>query len=85
MLESPMLDFCNLKNIFSDQESDLPAMMPTPESFQQSARELGINQNSKIVVYDNLGIYSSPRIWWMFRAMGHKNVAVVDGGLPQCY
>ncbi len=77
----PNARFFDLKNVFSDQESDLPAMMPTQESFQQSARELGINQNSQIVIYDNLGIYSSPRAWWMLRAMGHEKVAVLDGGL----
>jgi thiosulfate/3-mercaptopyruvate sulfurtransferase len=79
----PNARFFDLKNIFSDQDHDLPAMMPTPESFQQSARELGINRNSQIVIYDNLGIYSSPRVWWMFRAMGHENVVVLDGGLPE--
>lgn len=74
--------FFDLKNEFSDQECDLPAMMPTSELFEQSARSLGINRSSKIVVYDDLGIYSSPRVWWMFRAMGHENISVLDGGLP---
>ena len=44
---------------------------------------MGINQNSKIVVYDNLGIYTSPRVWWMFKTMGHQEVAVLNGGLPE--
>jgi thiosulfate/3-mercaptopyruvate sulfurtransferase len=34
-------------------------------------------------VYDNMGIYASPRVWWMFKSMGHKNIAVLDGGLPE--
>ncbi len=33
-------------------------------------------------MYDNLGIYSSPRVWWMFKTMGHQNVYVLNGGLP---
>lgn len=82
-LRIPNARFFDLKNIFSNQESDLPAMMPSAESFAESARALGINQNSQIVVYDNLGIYSSARAWWMFRAMEHENVAVLDGGLPE--
>ena len=62
--------------------SSLPHMMPTAELFQQEVRRLGINQNSVIVVYDDVGLYASPRAWWMLRAMGHKQVAVLDGGLP---
>lgn len=62
--------------------SSLPHMMPTAELFQEKVRELGINQDSVIVVYDDVGVYASPRAWWMFRAMGHQQVAVLDGGLP---
>ncbi|UII30766.1 sulfurtransferase [Fulvivirga ulvae] len=64
------------------RETDLPSMLVSPEVFQEECRKLGISSTSKIVVYDNLGIYTSPRVWWMFRAMGHKDVAVLDGGLP---
>lgn len=65
-----------------DQNTNLPHMMPTPEFFQDEVQKLGINQDSAIVVYDNVNIYASPRAWWMFCAMGHENVAVLDGGLP---
>ncbi len=65
-----------------DHNSDLPHMMPSEAVFQNSAQNLGINQNSTIVVYDSLGIFSSPRVWWMFKTMGFDNVAVLDGGLP---
>jgi len=65
-----------------DQDASLPHMMPTPQHFELSAQMLGINNNSVIVVYDSLGIFSSPRVWWMFKAMGFKNIAVLDGGLP---
>lgn len=68
---------------FSDPNTHLPHMMPTPEAFTDEAQKLGINQNSVIVVYDNLGVYSSPRAWWMFRTMGHGEVYVLDGGLPE--
>lgn len=62
--------------------SSLPHMMPAAELFQQEAQNLGINKNSVIVVYDDVGLYASPRAWWMLRAMGHEQVAVLDGGLP---
>lgn len=75
--------FFDLKNIFSDKESDLPNMLPSPQGFESEARKLGIHKNSKIVVYDNIGIFSSPRVWWMFKVMGHDNVSVLNGGLPK--
>ncbi|MEO0471030.1 MAG: rhodanese-like domain-containing protein [Bacteroidota bacterium] len=72
----------NIKGVFSDPASPFPNTLLSPEAFSKAAQELGINQNSQIVVYDKLGVYSSPRVWWMFRCMGHQSVAVLDGGLP---
>jgi thiosulfate/3-mercaptopyruvate sulfurtransferase len=57
-------------------------MMPSAADFENEIQKLGINHDSIIVAYDKDGIYSSPRAWWMFRAMGHEQVAVLDGGLP---
>ena len=72
----------DLKRNFSDLESRLPNTLPNPKYFSLACRNLGINNNSTIVVYDNIGIYASPRVWWMFKSMGHKNIAVLDGGHP---
>ncbi len=72
----------DLKNNFSDNSSDLPNMFPNATQFELEAQNLGINSSSIIVIYDNLGIYSSPRVWWMFKTMGHQNVYVLNGGLP---
>ncbi len=63
-------------------DSALPHMMPNAELFQEKVRALGINQDDLVVVYDDVGIYAAPRAWWMFRAMGHERVAVLNGGLP---
>ena len=73
--------YFDIKNDFSDNTNSLPNTIPSPEAFTTAARKLGINKNSKIVVYDSLGIYSSPRAWWLFTIMGHSNVWVLDGGL----
>ena len=74
--------YFDLKRNFSDLESRLPNTLPNPKYFSLACRNLGINNNSTIVVYDNIGVYASPRVWWMFKSMGHKNIAVLDGGLP---
>jgi thiosulfate/3-mercaptopyruvate sulfurtransferase len=73
----------DIKNNFSDTSNPLPNTFPSTEQFTAESQKLGINKNSTIVVYDTLGIYSSPRVWWMFKAMGHQNVFVLDGGLPE--
>lgn len=72
----------DIENRFSDPSSDLPHTLLQPDAFQREARALGISRGSMIVVYDRVGVYSSPRAWAMFRAMGHDRVAVLDGGLP---
>ena len=71
----------NLK-AFSDSNSHFPNTFPSIQQFETECQKLGINNSSIIVVYDNLGIYTSPRVWWMFKTMGHQNIVVLDGGLP---
>ncbi len=82
-LQIPGARWVDLKNQFSDVNSSFPNTFPDVHTFEVAAQSLGITDRSKIVVYDNLGAYTSPRIWWMFKAMGHKEVAVLDGGLPE--
>jgi len=77
----PRSIFFDLKNTFSDQESILPNTILPFSKFEEEAQELGINNDSCIVVYDELGIYSSPRVFWLFRLMGFHNIAVLNGGL----
>ena len=79
----PGARFFNLKDKFSDKSSSFPNTIPSKKQFEQECQKLGVNQNSMIVVFDNQGIYSSPRVWWMFKVMGHEKVAVLNGGLPE--
>ena len=65
----------------SDHASDLPHMLPPPQDYATAVRRLGVEQASTIVVYDTVGLFSAPRVWWSFRAMGHDKVFVLDGGL----
>lgn len=82
-VQIPGSRFFDIDNKFSDTSIDLPHMMPSADDFSKEARKLGVNNESTIVVYDNLGIYSSPRAWWMFKAIGHEQVYVLNGGLPE--
>jgi len=67
----------------SDETSALPHMLAPAPKFASRLRKLGLGDGNLIVVYDGAGIYSSPRAWWMLRSMGHRDVAVLDGGLPK--
>lgn len=67
----------------SDQSSPLPHMMPEPHIFSSMMRKMGIGDGQTIVVYDGMGLFSAPRVWWMFRAFGVERVHVLDGGLPK--
>lgn len=77
----PQARLFNIKQDFTDKNSELPNTVPSASQFEQAAQALGINTNSEIVVYDNLGVYTSPRVWWLFKLMGHEHVCVLDGGL----
>ncbi|GEM65014.1 sulfurtransferase [Sphingobacterium faecium NBRC 15299] len=74
--------FFDIENIFSDYSSALPHTLVSTEVFTKGIQELGINQDSIIILYDRWGVYSSPRAWWMFKVMGFEQVYVLDGGLP---
>ncbi|MFN3144584.1 MAG: 3-mercaptopyruvate sulfurtransferase [Paracoccaceae bacterium] len=64
----------------SDARSALPHMAPPPEKFISRMRAMGVGDGHQVVVYDGNGIFSAPRIWWLFRLMGKTDVAVLDGG-----
>lgn len=66
-----------------DETSDLPHMLPSPVKFASRMRKLGIGDGARLVIYDSQGLFSAPRVWWTFRAMGHEDVVVLDGGLPK--
>lgn len=68
-------------NEIADKSNPLPHMMPSAEQFTEQVQALGINKESLVVVYDDKGIFSSARVWWMFKSMGFNQIAVLDGGL----
>jgi len=66
---------------YSDHSTKLPHMLPSPEAFAQMMAELGVGSDMDIVVYEQAGLFSAPRAWWMLRTYGAKNVFILDGGL----
>ena len=58
-------------------------MVPPIEKFMSKVRKLGVGDGHQVIVYDGSGMFSAARVWWLFKMMGHKNIAVLDGGLPK--
>lgn len=78
----PGAQFFDIERI-ADTQSGLPHMLPAPDDFAGAVRSLGVSNASRVIIYDQRGIFSAPRVWWMFKVFGHDNVAVLDGGLPE--
>ncbi len=73
--------FFNIDTV-ADLSSGLPHMLPTEQLFADKASLLGISNDDTIVVYDQLGLFTAPRVAWMFRIYGAKDVRILEGGLP---
>lgn len=63
-----------------DPDSELPHTLPDEKTFARHAGSMGISADDTIVVYDGPGVFSAPRVWWMFRTMGVNDVFVLEGG-----
>lgn len=70
-------------NAIADDSNPLPHMLPSPEKFSSMMKKMGIGDGMRVVAYDSEGLYSAGRVWWMFRTMGHEDVAVLNGGLKK--
>ncbi|AUC17076.1 hypothetical protein BTO06_09520 [Tenacibaculum sp. SZ-18] len=79
----PNTRFFDLKNVFLDKNDEFPNTIPEENDFEEQVINLGVNIDSCIIIYDNIGTYSSPRAWWLFKVFGFHNVAVLNGGLPK--
>lgn len=66
----------------ADTDSTLPHMVPATSRFERLVGALGIGDDTRVVFYDQKGVYSAPRAWWLMQLFGHTRCAVLDGGLP---
>src|SRR4051794_24302754 len=70
-------------DLVADQETTLPHMVPTAGRFERLMGEMGVSNGSRVVFYDQKGVASSARGWWLMGLFGHDAAAVMDGGLPK--
>ena len=67
----------------ADPEADLPHMVPSPARFARRRGAMGVSNASRVVFYDQKGLASAARGWWLMGLFGHDDAAVLDGGLPK--
>lgn len=73
----------DIKNELADKSNPLSSTMCNAQQFTQVMQHAGVNHDSFIVVYEDAGLFSAARAWWMLKAMGHHNVKVLNGGLKK--
>jgi thiosulfate/3-mercaptopyruvate sulfurtransferase len=78
----PGAQFFDIDEI-ADPESTLPHMVPTQARFEKLIGALGVGNADRVVFYDQQGIFTAARGWWMMGLFGHDRAAVLDGGLPK--
>jgi thiosulfate/3-mercaptopyruvate sulfurtransferase len=66
----------------ADHSTDLPHMLPAADVFAAEMGRLGFGDGMRAVVYDAVGIFSAPRLWWTLNVFGAERVSVLAGGLP---
>lgn len=79
----PGARFADLFEKFSDPGNPLPFTRPDTAQFEAAASEIGVDNNTRVVVYDALAGQWAARLWWLFRSFGHDQVSVLDGGLQK--
>lgn len=79
----PGAAFFDIDDVSAPDTGAVPHMIPSPENFAAKVEALGISSGDTVIVYDNHGLQTAARAWWMFRLYGHDAVAVLDGGLPK--
>lgn len=55
--------------------------LPSHDDFEEALRKVGVNNDERVVVYDDSGNTAAARAWWMMRWAGKHDVYLLDGGL----
>ena len=70
-------------DVVCSSDTDLPHMFPDPITFADAVGDMGISNADTVITYDGGKMTGACRVWWMFRAFGHNNIAVLDGGFSK--
>jgi thiosulfate/3-mercaptopyruvate sulfurtransferase len=76
----PGSGFADLIEDLSDRTSPLMYMMPPAAQFAAAMGRYGVGDGVRVVLYDRVVNMWAARVWWMLRAFGFENAAVLNGG-----
>ena len=76
----PGSGFVDFITDLSDQHSALPLMMPPADQFAAVMARVGVSAHTRVILYDDFYNIWAARVWWMLRASGFDNAAVLNGG-----
>ncbi|MEL1249558.1 sulfurtransferase [Aurantiacibacter gilvus] len=79
----PGARFLDLMGALVDPQGDVPAALPTRAQFEARMGALGVNADSRVVLYDNSDMRTSARAWFIFRLYGHPEFTILDGGMQK--
>ena len=68
-------------NKIADPQNSLPHMIPSKEIFSEMMKNLGLNNDDEIIIYDNSPILSSARAWFLLRYFNHNKIFILKGGI----
>mgnify|MGYP001816984144 CR=1 FL=1 len=77
----PGAGVADLMGDLSDPDADDQYTLPSPEAFAAAMGALGVGDDTRVVLYDRMGMPWAARVWWMLRWIGFDNAALLDGGL----
>jgi len=83
-LEKPRIPgskFWDIDKIATKTADNLPHMLPSPNDWSKALSSFGVKPDDLVIVYDSVGCFSAPRLWWQFKVFGHNRVHVLNGGL----
>ncbi|PHM74689.1 3-mercaptopyruvate sulfurtransferase [Xenorhabdus kozodoii] len=75
----PGAQFFDLDKV-ANLQTNLPHMLPEPETFCQAVNKMGMSENHLVVIYDQGNLFSAPRAWWTFNIFGARHIRILEGG-----
>lgn len=76
----PGAGFLDIANDLSDPDAPTHFMMPSATRFAEVVGRAGLGDDARVIIYSRGNKQWSTRLWWMLRAMGFDNAAVLNGG-----
>ena len=73
----------DLQGEISDNTSQFRFTMPAADDLARMAAALGIGEDTRVVLYSRKSTQWATRVWWMLRAIGFDNAAILDGGFDK--